>query len=222
MAASAHWSETLLIQLIKCAADIQESEVMETTRRDPETQSHWLALKQGAAKEMVVYAYSLLDQRDQTSTKEDFESMRQAFLRARSALLTTPDPSSLLQDTFWGLMLVEMDLSCCTSVEISQKEQHLREAEKYNAELVKSGQHSPNITIKAQIMIGQHLIHAIKASLHSKSQEGVKDKAKKSLTDADNGMERELKELQKVDPASYNEFWKVVSAWRKLLWDDIC
>ena len=170
---------------------------------------------------MVVYAYSLLDQRSQKSTKEDFESMRQAFLRARSALLTTPDSSLLRQDTFWGLMLVEMDLSRCTSFEILQKEQHLREAEKYNDELVKCQHKSPNATIKAQIMIGQHLIKAIKAILQSKRQEGDKDKAKESLSDADDGMERELKELQRVDSVSYNEFWKVVSAWRKLLWDDV-
>ena len=170
---------------------------------------------------MVDYAYSLLNERGENSTEEDFESMRQAFLRARSALLNTPE-SSLRQDTFWGLMLVEMDLSRCTSFNISQKEQHLREAEKYNDELFKCQHESPNATINAQTMIGQHLLKAIKAILQSKRQEGDKDKAKESLLDADNGMERELRELQRVDLVSYNEYWKIVSAWHKLLWDDVC
>lgn len=236
VASSVHWSEKLLTQVFKSAPDIPETEVKETTRRDPEThlqvaqtgmqhnskeRTRWLTLKQGAAKIMVDYAYSLLNQRGKKSTKENFESMRQAFLRARSALVDTPD-SSLLQNTSWGLMLVEIDLSCCTSFEISEKEQHLGKAERWNNELVRSQQQSSSATIKAQIMIGQHMIKGIKATLQSKRPEGDKDKAKKSLSDAFDGLERELKELQRVDIVSYDEFGKIVSTWRKILLDDIC
>ena len=144
--------------------------------------------------------------------KEDLEVAGEIL---QTALLSEDLVPPLLRRMFWGLMVVEKELSFCSEFEISEKIKHIEKAEGYNNKVA-----SPSMTVGEQVHmeLERYMIKGRTALLKLRQKPVSEASRLKQLTrNAIAGINTKLDEMRDKDPDRFNGNEKRAREWQNHL-----
>ena len=154
------------------------------------------------------HAMSLIKKRNKPTMRSDLEKARELLIQAHGR--ATVHDSTLLTGVYWGLMIVEKELSCYTHSSVEEKIVHIKNAEgwsdKIAAQQLDAGRHT-------HIELEKYIIRGRKASLEL-SKQPDSEEARNSKKAAIEGIERKLGELEVKDLPRFNKHEELARQWR--------
>ncbi|KAL6721444.1 hypothetical protein ACLMJK_000547 [Lecanora helva] len=159
-------------------------------------------------------AYVLLNRRQSRTLKMDLLAAQKAFLQVLTAAKPVEDNEILMIHVLWGLMISEKELSCCNGFDTSEKLNRIREALRYNCNLVEAMSRYSNGSsghVK-QIELEQKIIKGRIAQLKFKQGDEM-DEVSVLKKEAIEGIDVTLEELRTEDFARFEKVGKVARAW---------
>ena len=162
--------------------------------------------------EEIDRAYALLNRRKKDSMKEDLEVALSILSDAEVRSIGLD--SSLLQRIYWGLLLVEKDLSCQRGLDKTKKIEHVEKAQGYGIEVERIVLGSSNTSLRAQLSLEQQILKGRKATLSS-DRVANSDALIREKSDAIDGIDKAMEDLRVVDPVSFKKASGAALKWRE-------
>ncbi|KAK4694509.1 hypothetical protein P7C71_g3093, partial [Lecanoromycetidae sp. Uapishka_2] len=166
----------------------------------------------GKSKE-VDEAYILLNQHNSETMEVDLKAAGKilAQVREKREVLDT----NLFRRIYFGLMIVEKELSCFKGSDLVQRIGHVSQAESYNFELSK--QATFTVGDRHQLRLEEQILMGIKARLQRK-HEGDDSRAQEK--EAIRGIDIAMKELETGNNEMYRDYVKYMAFWRHKFSED--
>ena len=161
-------------------------------------------------KDEIDKAYELFQH--SSKSQASLEVALQILLKTEAELIYLD--TSLHRRMYWGLMAVEMELSCHPRLSTDVKIAHINKAQQYVIALEKIViQSSSDASIIAQVSLQQHIIGGRKAVLDFEVQKDV-DQLTRLKSEAMCGIDVSLATLREVDLKIYGKVFKDTMEWR--------